>query len=297
MKNISVIVPIFNAESFLPYLFDCFDKSGFAEGDEILLVDNGSTDKSYQMCVEQAIKHLGLYRVLQYTEKADSYAARNYAVSHAKGDIFAFTDSDCKPLPVWLDQVRNVEEGVVMAGKVELELVENNLWEHLDRLVHLGQTEEAIRKNCVPTANMAVNREDFFKVGLFEERFSGGDFEWSQRACRKGMTVKYNPAAFLYHPSRKTFEEISTREKRTAYGKGKSFRNNGKAKGSLIVLYFLKIFKVDTNIRLSRGLAKNGVAFMDRMYFHAKFFQIRVMQLKAAIAGYDGKNARDLKIK
>lgn len=297
MKTISIIVPIFNAERFLPYLFDCFDKSAFVEGDEILLVDNGSKDNSYDMCVAQANKHPGLYRVLQYTEKADSYAARNHAVSHAKGEIFAFTDSDCKPLPAWLDEVRKVEEGIVMAGKVELELIENNLWEHLDRLVHLGQTEEAIQRNCVPTANMAVNREDFFKVGRFEERFSGGDFEWSQRACSKGLTVKYNPVAFIYHPSRKTFEEISTREKRTAYGQGKSYRNNGKSKGVLVLRYFLKIFKMDTNFRLARGLAKNGVSLKDRMYFHVKFFQIRVMQLKAAIAGYDGVNARDLKIK
>lgn len=297
MKSISVIVPIFNAEKFLPYLFNCFDKCAFTEADEVLLVDNGSKDKSYEMCLAQANNRPGLYRVLQYTEKADSYAARNHAVSQAKGGVFAFTDSDCKPFPTWLDEARKVEEGVVMAGKVELELVENNLWEHLDRLVHLGQTEEAIRRNCVPTANMAVNRNDFFHVGRFEERFSGGDFEWSQRACSKGLAVKYTPAAFMYHPSRKTFEEISTREKRTAYGQGNSCRNNGKSKAGLVLRYFLKIFKIDTNFRLSRGLAKSGVNFKDRLYFNVKFFQIRVMQLKAAIAGYDGVNARDLKIK
>ena len=297
MKNVSVIVPIFNAERFLPYLFDCFEKSAFTEGDEILLVDNGSKDRSYEMCMEQAEKFPSLYQVLSFTEKADSYAARNHAVSKAKGDIFAFTDSDCKPLPAWLDQVRTVEEGTVMAGKVELELVENNLWEHLDRLVHLGQTETAIANNCVPTANMAVNRSDFFKVGRFEERFSGGDFEWSQRAHRTGLTIRYNPAAFIFHPSRKTFEEISTREKRTAYGKGKSYRNNGKSKAKLTLIYFLKIFKIDTNLRLSKGLAQNGVGFKDLLYFNVKYFQIRVMQLKAAIAGYNGDNARKLNIK
>lgn len=297
MKSVSVIVPLFNAERFLPFLFECFDQCAFVEGDEILLVDNGSKDRSYEMCMEQSGKHPGLYKVIQYTEKADSYAARNCAVSQAKGDIFAFTDSDCKPLPAWLDQVRTVEEGFVMAGKVELELVENNLWEQLDRLVHLGQTETAIANNCVPTANMAVNRSDFFQVGRFEERFSGGDFEWSQRAHRTGLTIRYNPEAFIYHPSRKTFEEISTREKRTAFGKGKSYRNNGKSKALLIAIYFLKIFKIDTNFRLSRGLAKNGVGFKDLLYFNVKYFQIRVMQLKAAIAGYNGDNARKLNIK
>lgn len=296
MKTVSIIIPIFNAEKFLPDLFSCLSSFNFVEGDEVLLVDNGSTDHSKKICENYAEEHENVH-VLSFTKAADSYATRNYAVKNANGDIFAFTDSDCKPISSWLDEVRKVAEGNVMAGKVELELVENNLWEHLDRLVHLGQTEDAIRRNCVPTANMAVNKSDFWKVGLFEERFSGGDFEWSLRACQKGMTVKYNQEAFIYHPSRKTFEEISTREKRTAYGKGKSCRNNNQSKFLLGLRYFLKIFKIDTNIRLSRGLAKCGVGFKDLMYFNVKFFQIRFMQLKAAIAGYDQRDARALKIK
>lgn len=296
MKSVSIIIPIYNAEKFLPDLFSCLSKFNFIDGDQVLLTDNGSTDNSVEICRQQAEQN-SLYHVLSFTDAADSYAARNYAVKHATGDVFAFTDSDCKPLPAWLDQVRNVEEGCVMAGKVELELVENNLWEKFDRLVHLGQTEEAIRNNRVPTANMAVNRNDFMKVGYFEERFSGGDFEWSLRACSKGLKVIYNQEAFIYHPSRKTFEEISTREKRTAYGRGKSSRNNEQSKFRLAARYFLKIFKIDTNIKLTCQLSKAGVGFKDLLYFNVKFFQIRGMQLKAALDGYNQVDARSLKIK
>ena len=63
------------------------------------------------------------------------------------------------------------------------------------------------------------------------------------------------------------------------------------------MVFFLKIFKIDTNWNLTRGLAKNGVGFKDCVYFNVKFFQIRVMQFKAALAGYKGVNARDLNIK
>lgn len=296
MKNVSIIVPIFNAARFLPELFRCFSEFNFAEGDEVLLVDNGSTDNSKELCEKEAEKH-GYYRVLSYTDSADSYASRNCAVRQAKGDVFAFTDSDCKPSPQWLHEVRAVKEGTVMAGKVELELVENNLWENFDRQVHLGKVESDIKNNCVPTANMAVNRDDFFKVGFFEERFSGGDFDWSTRAAKSGMKVVYNPDAFMLHPSRKTFEEISTREKRTAYGSGKSFRNNNQSKNKLALRYFLKIFKIDTNIRISKKLARAGVSGKDVLYFNIKFFQIRGMQLKAALDGYNYKDARALKIK
>ena len=66
------------------------------------------------------------------------------------------------------------------------------------------------------------------------------------------------------------------RDRRTAYGKGKSYNNNDKPKIRLILLFFLKIFKIDTNFRLARGLAESGVGWKDRLYFHIKFFQILV---------------------
>lgn len=296
MKTVSIIIPIYNAEKFLPELFSCLKCFCFRDGDEVLLVDNGSTDASKSMCLEYA-KENKQCRVLEFFEVADSYAARNYAVKNAKGCILAFTDSDCKPLPSWLDEVRKTEEGFVTAGMVELEVVANGLWEHFDRHVHLGQTENAIKNNCVPTANMAVNASDFHKVGYFEERFSGGDFEWSMRACRKGLVVNYNPKAFMYHPSRKTFEEIATRERRTAYGQGKSYKNQNKSKGRLIAKFVLKIFKIDTNLVLTIKLAKSGVKLKELFCFNYKFFHIRILQLKAAIAGYNQENARKLEIR
>ncbi len=296
MKTVSLIIPVFNAEKYLPGLFACLDQCDFQPGDEIFLVDNGSTDASGTMCAEKAQNPL--YHALRYTDKADSYAARNHALQFAKGDILAFMDSDCKPIPTWLQAVRsNAAENTVVAGHVELEIVQNNLWEHYDSITHLGQSRRQIQNGRVATANMAVNREDFFKVGKFEERFSGGDYEWSTRAQTKGLTVKYCPDARVYHPSRSTYEQTLTKEKRIAYGVGKSYKNNGKSGKKLAIIYFLKIFKIDTNIRITRQLKERKVSFRDRVEFNKKFFAIRWEQLHSALNGYRQVDARSLGIK
>ena len=91
-------IPNINATSFLPDLFEALDRNTYETGDEILLVDNGSTDNSVELCKEQVSKRPNLYRLLLFTDRPGSYAARNYGVKQSNGDILVFTDSDTKPV-------------------------------------------------------------------------------------------------------------------------------------------------------------------------------------------------------
>lgn len=296
-KNISIIIPIFNAQQFLPNLFKALAACEFLPGDEVLLVDNGSTDDSAKLCKEAAESRQGLYRCLSYSEVAGSYAARNYAVKQAKGEILVFTDSDCKPTSGWLTAIReNVKSGVVIAGKIQIEIENNGLWEHFDTIAHLNSEKNAAG-NRVATANMAVLREDFEKIGLFEQRFSGGDYEWSMRAVASGMKVVFVPEALVYHPSRKTFAEILKKEQRIAYGAGNHAKLKNQSCFALRLKYFLKIFKLDTNLRYTKQLKKAGMDQKTLWEFNRKFMRIRVEQLKYAVKGYQQTDVRKLGIK
>lgn len=296
-KNISIIIPIFNAQHFLPDLFKALEACEFIPGDEVLLVDNGSTDDSVKLCKEAAESRQGLYRCLDYSQVPGSYAARNYAVKQAKGEILVFTDSDCKPASGWLRALReSVVPGVVIAGKIQIEIVNNGLWEHFDTIAHLNSEKNAAG-NRVATANMAVMRSDFEKVGLFEERFSGGDYDWSMRAAASGMKVIFVPEALVYHPSRKTFAEILKKEQRIAYGAGNHAKLKNQSCFSLRIKYFLKIFKLDTNLRYTKQLKKAGMDQKTLREFNRKFMRIRIEQLKFAVKGYKQTDVRKLGIK
>ena len=296
-SRISVIIPIYNAEEYLPSLFDAIETNTFFEGDEILLVDNGSTDNSVEFCRKAAMRKPKLYTCLSYSEVAGSYAARNYAVKRAKGDILVFTDSDCKPESGWIDVFRdNIKKGIVLAGNIQIEIENKGLWEHFDSLAHLNSEKNA-KNNRVATANMAVLYDDFMRVGFFEKRFSGGDYEWSMRAVKNRMQILYLSNAVVLHPSRKTFEEILKKEQRIAYGVGNHAKIHKKSGFLLGVKYILKIFKIDTNYHYAKNLKKAGFSKKEIRAFHWKFMKIRVEQLSFAIKGYYDKDARKLGLK
>ena len=297
MSTLSIIIPVYNSEKYLPELFHCLEKNRYTDGDEILLVDNGSSDNSANLCRDFACGNSKHVRFLSYVEKAGSYSARNFALQNAKGDVFVFTDSDCKPTENWCEKIRqNIGKGTVVAGNVILEIVNKGLWECFDQLASLNN-EKSAKNNSVATANMAVFREDFFKVGMFEERFSGGDYDWSKRAFQCGLSIKYVPDAIVYHPTRKTFDAILKKEQRIAYGEGCHSRLNGKSKSMLICKYVLKFFKIDTNVRYTINLKKYGIGWRDLLCFNVKFIRIRYEHLRYAIMGFKKYDVRKLGIK
>lgn len=88
---ISVIVPIFNVEKYLEKCVTSICKNTY-KNIEIILVDDGSTDKCGQMC-EKYIKKDSRIKVI-HKENGGLSSARNAGIEVAKGDYYLFIDSD-----------------------------------------------------------------------------------------------------------------------------------------------------------------------------------------------------------
>ncbi len=90
-KLLSVIVPIYNSEKYLPRCIDSILHQKYTNV-EVILVDDGSTDRSGEICDEFARKDM---RVVTYhNENQGSVAARNFGADAAKGELLTFVDSD-----------------------------------------------------------------------------------------------------------------------------------------------------------------------------------------------------------
>lgn len=91
MKLVSIIVPVYNVA---PYLHECIDSivNQTYSNLEIILVDDGSTDESGQICDAYAAQDHRIH-VIHQTNGGVS-AARNAGIAVATGEYIGFVDSD-----------------------------------------------------------------------------------------------------------------------------------------------------------------------------------------------------------
>lgn len=88
---ISVIVPVYNVEHYLARCIDSILNQDYPNL-EVILVDDGSTDSSWEIC--QKYKNNDKRIIIKQQVNAGSSVARNTGLTLAKGSFIAFVDSD-----------------------------------------------------------------------------------------------------------------------------------------------------------------------------------------------------------
>lgn len=88
---ISVIVPVYNVETYLPTCIESILDQTYKDF-EILLIDDGSTDNSGKICDEYAKRDNRCIAIHQQNKGV--YNARNTGLNHATGEYISFVDSD-----------------------------------------------------------------------------------------------------------------------------------------------------------------------------------------------------------
>ena len=91
MPKVSVIVPVFNVEQYLPACLDSILAQSFTDW-ECILVDDGSNDKSGMICDVYGVKDRRFVVIHKTNEGVAK--ARITAFEHSQGDLITFVDAD-----------------------------------------------------------------------------------------------------------------------------------------------------------------------------------------------------------
>lgn len=91
MKKVSIIVPVYNAEDYLPNCIKSLINQTY-ENIEIILINDGSKDSSLEICEHYSAKDDRI--VLFSIENSGVSTARNLGIDNATGDFITFVDSD-----------------------------------------------------------------------------------------------------------------------------------------------------------------------------------------------------------
>lgn len=121
--QISIIIPVFNAEKYLQRCLNSIMKSiGNIQG-EIILINNNSTDGSVRIIDSNHKAHPDLIRVFN-CPKWGASAARNMGVKESSGEYIWFVDADDEVSPDAISKLLNIakekDADLVMMGATKL---------------------------------------------------------------------------------------------------------------------------------------------------------------------------------
>ena len=215
----SVIVPVRDGEATIIRCIESLLGLRYPqERLEILIVDNGSTDRTAELVGRQPVHLLREGRI-------GPYAARNRAAAAATGPILAFTDADCVAHPDWLAELAAGFEdpGVgCVAGEVASPPSATAVEEFARRRNLMAQANTLGHpfKPYAITANCAYRADVFRRLGGFcAEMQSGGDADLAWRMqLELGLRVAFRPQAIVWHHHRTTLRDLAAQSRRYAIG-------------------------------------------------------------------------------
>lgn len=207
---VSVVVPAYNHHAALAKCLRALEEQKYPKDRyEVVVVDNGS-----QESVEPLVRNHPQARAA-FEGRPGSYAARNKGVSLARGEIIAFTDADCLPVPDWLERgvatlLASPNCGLVGGGIEVFPAGPRPNWVELwDCTRGLRQKRYVNLSKYAATANAFTFKRIFDAVGPFDaDMKSSGDLEWGRRVAAAGFAVVYAEDASIHHPARATLRQI-----------------------------------------------------------------------------------------
>lgn len=221
-----MVVPTSNRADYLEVTLASLAVQELDRPYEVIVIDDGSSDRTPQVLAAAAV------RTVRRSEPQGPNAARNTGIRLAAADLIALCDDDVYAPPRWLATIvegaERHPEADAFGGPIHPRLegpAPRACGREEPPITSLDLGTDDVEAELVWSANMALRRSAFERVGPFDERFStGGDEEdWLRRLRAGGGRVVYLAAAGLDH--RRAGDDARLRSlMRGAYRRGRNMR-------------------------------------------------------------------------
>ena len=217
---LSVLIPARNEEAHIEACLDAVLQQQCSAPMEVLLIDDHSTDRTWEIAAEMALKHPQL-RIIK-SEGNGKKAALASGIKAAKGNILFQTDADCQMGKEWLESMwAYFEAGAdFVSGPVALE--SQTPFEGMQALESMGLVLFGAgfliggRPNMVNGANMAYRKKVFEEVKGYADidHVASGDDELLLQKIR--LAGKYcirfckNPQAIVHTDAQKSWKAFKS---------------------------------------------------------------------------------------
>lgn len=234
--EISVIIPTYNGGWVLHRAIEAM-RAQDADPDryEIIIVDDGSTDGSADGL--DGRRGPAAVRLIRQANRGRA-AARNLGAAEARGRALLFLDADIWATPGLVSAHLAHHAGGHALG------VQGRSVQHPDslRTVFMRATNlmpavtiprrRALSPLHIITRNFSVTAAAFQGAGGFDEGFVGygwEDIELGLRLQRSGVSLRYEPAALVYHHHVQTLDDLMSKLRQSGGGAVYFWRKYGRS--------------------------------------------------------------------
>jgi glycosyltransferase involved in cell wall biosynthesis len=199
---ISVVMPCYNAEAFVEESIECVFQQTYPNV-ELIIVDDGSKDRSPAILLEAAKKYPALTALAQ--ANSGPYPARNLALQHAQGEFVAFLDADDYWTSDCLEKLYHalVEADADLSYCGWQNVVENGKDgpPYVPPAYEQGNIYEAFLTGCPWPIHAALTRRNIVdKVGGFSTRcFSAMDYDFWIRLSAITQNIVLVPEVLAFY--------------------------------------------------------------------------------------------------
>ena len=219
--SISVIIATFDRAALVSECLAHLSQQQFEPGDEVIVVDNGSTDRTPEVIDAAAASFPVPLRHLREATPGKTQALAR-AIQTAAGDVLAFTDDDVNVGAAWVATIRSLmrEPSIALAGGPVVARCERRPPDWLRSasdgsgrlaaplgLLNYGGGRLDLGPRTVLGANLAIRRDVLIRVGGFATHIgklrgtllTGEDQDLCQRVQAAGLRAVYDPALPVSH--------------------------------------------------------------------------------------------------
>lgn len=220
MVNISFVVPVFNRPDEMRELLESLSQQSDSDF-EIIVVEDGSTEKSNLLCQEFS----GQLRIQYFfKENTGPGLSRNFGIERASGQYCIFVDSDCVIPRQYVQTIKSFLKGNPVDAFGGPDAADEN-FSLLQKAINYAMTSffttggirgssEKLEKFYPRSFNMGITKEVYAVTGGFPiirfayAKAAGEDLDLSIQIKKAGFTTALIPEAYVFHKRRTSLRQF-----------------------------------------------------------------------------------------
>jgi glycosyltransferase involved in cell wall biosynthesis len=205
---ISIIIPAYNEERHIKACLTSIVNVDYPKtGYEVILVDNGSTDRTKEIA--------GQFDIAIFTDQDRNVSGlRNLGAKYAKGEILAFIDADCLATPQWLKNASlHIQNNKLAAWGAPPEIPDNPTWVQETWFIVRKKEIQLEMVEWLESMNLFVRKTLFLNVGGFNESLvTCEDVDFCYRISNYGKILSDTALGVVHLGEARTLREFVKKE-------------------------------------------------------------------------------------